>query len=412
LPNLSIMNNIKPRFLLDISYIPFDWFKKWENLAALGFAIVLLVLHLSTINLVRWGLIFDESFYVRESWGIVQGEEMNIEVFHPEHPPLAKLFIALGLCIFGLEPIGWRLPSVVFGVVAIVLFYLICQKLTTNRFIPLIATFVFAFENDSFVMSSIAMLDVYGLTFLLGSLLLYLHKKYALSGVILALAVLAKMSMVFGGGIIVLHWLLTRRTDQLRDILRFLIAAPLSFIFLLPLLNWVALGYFEYPWESIRFMLEFHTYGTFAEVPNESGMASRPWEWILSPETYVIWPDPLYRSGASWTLWALIVPSMCYVLYQTVRRRWDSFCLFSFLWFACTYFSWVIFYLITDRVMFRFYFYPSIGAICLALGFLIWKLLEIAGKRESKLAQYVIIVPVITWMVAHFVIFWVMSPMT
>ena len=37
---------------------------------------------------------------------------------NPEHPPLAKELIAVGIAVFGDRPLGWRLPSALFDTFA------------------------------------------------------------------------------------------------------------------------------------------------------------------------------------------------------------------------------------------------------------------------------------------------------
>lgn len=377
-----------------------DWFKQRENILALSIALIVLVLHLIIIEQVD-KVMFDENHYVPEAKAIIDREELD----NLEHPPLGKLFIAAGIDIFGDNPFGWRIFSVLFGMAAIILFYLICQKLTANKYIPLIATFIFAFENQSFVQSSMAMLDVYSLTFMLASFWLYLRGNYALSGIALALATLAKLSGVFGGFIIVGHWLFTRR-DKLWDTLGFLVAAPVVFFALMFLLDYVAMGKFVYPWERIEFMQDQLASLTFSNTDHEA--LSHPWEWITSTKTQWFWYDPTYQSNPNWNLWVFIIPAMCYALYGALKR--NSLCLFALLWVASTYLSLIAMDFITDRVMFRFYFYPTIGAICLIVGFVLYRIWVVSSKRENVMAKWALRVPVISFLITHLVLFILMSP--
>jgi len=344
---------------------------------------------------------FDENHYVPEAKSIIDREELD----NLEHPPLGKIFIAAGIDIFGDNPFGWRIFSVLFGVAAIILFYLICQKLTTNKYIPLIATFIFAFENQSFIQSSMAMLDVYSLTFMLVSFWLYLRGNYALSGVALALATLAKLSGVFGGFIIVGHWLFTRRY-KLWDTLGFLVCAPLAFFMLMPLLDYIAMAEWVFPWDRIEFMRDNLSTLTFSDTDHEA--LSRPWEWITSTRTQWFWYDPTYQSNPNWNLWVFIIPAICYALYGAIKR--NSLCLFTLLWFASTYLSWMAMYFINDRVMFRFYLYPTVGAICLIVGFVLYKIWALSSERESVITKWAIRVPVVSFLITHLVLFILMSP--
>src|SRR3989338_9255296 len=84
------------------------------------------------------------------------------------HPPLAKLIQALSIKIFGDVPLGWRLPSVIFGTAIIPATFILAYIL----FGPLVAIFasaVIAFETLTFVMSRITMNDVFLVFFVLVS---------------------------------------------------------------------------------------------------------------------------------------------------------------------------------------------------------------------------------------------------
>ena len=127
----------------------------------------------------------------------------------PEHPPLGQLIIASGIKCFGDNPFGWRFFSVLFGIAGVAIFYLICLSLQMKAKYAFIAAFLLSFENLSFVQSGIAMLDVFSLTFMLGSLWLYLHGRYNLAGISAGLATLVKLS-----GILVLLLIVLQRFRQ------------------------------------------------------------------------------------------------------------------------------------------------------------------------------------------------------
>jgi dolichyl-phosphate-mannose-protein mannosyltransferase len=124
----------------------------------------------------------------------------------PEHPPLSKLFIAAGIKIFGDNPWGWRVPSIVMGTVSTVLVYFICRRLLLSRLAANLAAFLFTFENLNFMMGSIAMLDVFFVTLMLAFFLLYLYRQYILSGVFIGISATAKLYAVMGALALFIHW--------------------------------------------------------------------------------------------------------------------------------------------------------------------------------------------------------------
>lgn len=117
-------------------------------------------------------VVFDEVHYVSDARTIITEHATN----RLEHPPLAKLIITAGMVIFGDNPFGWRIFSILFGVTNILLLYLICRRLKMSRLASNFAIFLVAFENLNFVQSSVAMLDVFSLTFMLLSFWLYLRE--------------------------------------------------------------------------------------------------------------------------------------------------------------------------------------------------------------------------------------------
>lgn len=304
------------------------------------------------------------------------------------------------------DPASWRIPSILFGTIAVMLFYLVCQKLTLHRYVPLIATFIFAFENMNFIQSSVAMLGVFALTPMLAAFLLFLHSRYFASGITLALGALGKLPGALGGGVTLAFWLLAKRRPK-RDFPKVLLVAPVAFIVLMPLLDWLATGQLLYPWDRLEFMRDQMSSLKFSNV--DDSRLHQPWEWIILPLRMAFWYHPDYDSAVSWTVWGLLIPAMIYALYEVIRNR-DRLCLFALLWIICTYFVWYPIYWITDRVMFIFYFYPTVGAFCLILGLGIARLVTLAQRRRRKWVKWAILIFPAGWMIAHLVIFFWMGP--
>ena len=410
------------------------WFRKRENIVALLLVLIMLMLHLVVINRPR-DQICDAKYYVAEAnvileiagedispyyWAILHEEgsdsrEEYINEFYKGHGPVAKLCIAGGIKVFGDNPVGWRIFPILFGLVAIILIYLICQELTSKKWLPLIVTFIFAFENMCFVMSGIAMLDVFAFTLVLTSFLVYLRGRYVFAGTILALAVLTKETAAFGCGVILLHWFLTTRGTSNWGGVKFLIAVPVTYMMLSPLLDFIAVREIIYAWDRIGYLFS----GVNDAIPQwDSGTsqywvsrgAIHSWEWMMAPNSWIVWHNPTYQIQPSWTLWILIMPAMCYALYKAIRHNRSSFYLFSFIWFICVCLPFYVADLGFSKILYPYYFYPAVGAVCLVVGYAIDDLLSFAAKRNDIKVRWVLSAPVILWMVAHFVLFWVMSP--
>ncbi len=114
--------------------------------------------------------IVDEMVYVDGARNILHaGANTNLE----NHPPLAKLLIAAGIKLAGDNPAGWRLASTAFGALTIVGIFLWTYILLQDYALAVAASLLTIFNNFHFVMSRLAMLDVFYFTFVVWALLAF-----------------------------------------------------------------------------------------------------------------------------------------------------------------------------------------------------------------------------------------------
>lgn len=380
-------------------------FRRWQYSALCLLVLVMLVLHLSVIMQPDEPL-FDEIHYVSDARGILEGEGTE----RPEHPPLGKLFVVAGIKLFGDNPLGWRLIAVLFGITGTVLFYLICRRLNLSKRVSFLATFLVSLENLSFVQGGIAMLDVYSLTFALAAFWLYLRERYVMSGVVVALSALAKLNGALAIVVIVLHWFLADRKRP-RRFLASMLSAPASFLLLMPLFDLAIWQKWLNPVEQIRNMLSLSA--TITHASSTTDIASRPWEWIFTyPEVMEVvpyWWTPPYTGIISPTIWALIIPVVIYITYKAIKGNTPV--LFPFAWFLGTYLIWIPLSLITDRVTYVYYFYHTVGAICIGLALALSRLLDIAEARETGKLRRSIRLGVPAYLLLHLITFIVLTPL-
>jgi len=349
-------------------------------------------------------LILDEKHYVGDARNIMERHE----VLRPEHPPLGKLFVVAGIRLFGDNPWGWRFFSVIFGTACIVLFYLLCRRLNMSRTAASIATFLLALENMTFVQASVAMLDVYYLTFMVASFLLYVNRKYIASGVAVGLSALAKLSGVLALPAMVIHWFFTQQGRSQRFALT-VVLAPLAFLGLMVLFDFAIVqrpSALVDPVHRTLTMLGLSGSLTFANTVHES--LSRPWEWLLSYKPMAYWFTPHYTGAISFSIWALIIPTFAYMVYKAVKGNEAG--LFGAAWFAGTYLVWIPISIITNRVSYIYYFYPTIGAICLGLGLGLSQLLSLYQERKSGKLKWTALAVVVFYLLIHAASFVILSP--
>lgn len=124
-------------------------------------------------------LVFDETFYVKDSWTLFNNGyestwpdkadarfaagQANIFGSDPSfvvHPPLGKWLIALGMAFYGADSSwGWRIVTALIGVLAVALLMLIARRLFGSTLLAVIAGFLFAIDGHAIVMSRVALLD-------------------------------------------------------------------------------------------------------------------------------------------------------------------------------------------------------------------------------------------------------------
>lgn len=127
------------------------------------------------------GVVFDETYYVPDAYGILRhGVEINhvhdantllargsthillgTQGEYVAHPPLGKIMIAAGEWLFGLTPFGWRFATALIGTVAILMIARIARRMTGSTSIGCAAGLLLALDGLEFVLSRTAILDIF-----------------------------------------------------------------------------------------------------------------------------------------------------------------------------------------------------------------------------------------------------------
>jgi dolichyl-phosphate-mannose-protein mannosyltransferase len=139
-------------------------------------------------------LIFDETYYAKDAWSIVNhGVELTLvgnanaiiaaghgTIFascdgtpacgeYVVQPEVGKLLIAAGEWLFGLNSFGWRFFSAVFGSLAILLICRIARRLTRSTLLGCVAGLLMALDGLEFVLSRTGILDIFLMFFVLAA---------------------------------------------------------------------------------------------------------------------------------------------------------------------------------------------------------------------------------------------------
>lgn len=354
------------------------WFQEKDYRIIVSIALLALALHLFIIPYAK-APIFDEGVYIPEAKAILNGGTVHLDQF-----ALGKLLIASGIKIFGDNPWGWRLPSTVFAVASIIIFYLVCRKLA-GKATAFFSVFVLTFESLIFNYSSLAMVEVFIFAFMLLSFLFYLKDRYVLSGISLALSGLVKLTGLLGILVILGHWLIVKRAKSPKNVALLMISAFALFFLLMPILDFAETRQWLNPFDRVLFVLQYHeAKSTWASLHgNFLATESPPWKWVFSP-TGFHWSYPYFNSLISTTVWIMIIPSIGYTAYEFLRKR-SSFSLFVLLWFGVFFFFWMSIALIMQRVTYHYYVYPSLLAVCAAIGFALSEFWRKASHSKYRL---------------------------
>lgn len=116
---------------------------------------------------------FDETHYVPAARDFLEPNKIDRNYIHP---PLAKHIMAGFMTVFGDNSIGWRSGSVFFGILMIIIMYLLGLAMFRNRFGAVMSASLLGIEFLHITQSRIATLDIYISAFILaGYYFIYLY---------------------------------------------------------------------------------------------------------------------------------------------------------------------------------------------------------------------------------------------
>lgn len=129
---------------------------------------------------------FDETYYAKDAWGLlnrgfvqnyqdqVDGKEINDAILSGRtqgiwddgasmevHPEVGKWMIALGEKAFGMDPFGWRISAAVVGSLMVLVLCRLARRLTGSTLLGCMAGLLMAFDGLHFVLSRLALLDIF-----------------------------------------------------------------------------------------------------------------------------------------------------------------------------------------------------------------------------------------------------------
>ncbi|NNG18263.1 phospholipid carrier-dependent glycosyltransferase [Naumannella sp. ID2617S] len=146
-----------------------------------GMSITLIAFVLRMVDLGRpAGMVFDEIYYAKDGYALITtgfehdwAEGADQQVLRGDfsgmkesgsfivHPPLGKYLIALGIKAFGFNAFGFRIAAVFFGCALLTVVFFLTRRLARSTLIGGIAALLLSLDGLHFVMSRIALLDIF-----------------------------------------------------------------------------------------------------------------------------------------------------------------------------------------------------------------------------------------------------------
>jgi len=264
------------------------------------------------------------------------------------------------------------------GVLSIYLVYYLGVLLFKKNTVALLSALIFSIDGLNFVQSRTGMLDIYLVTFCLLSFVFFIKNKFSISAIFLGMALANKWTAVYLLGLFILLLIKYRLPIK---ILNFLVIPPVIYLLI-----------------YLPFFLTGHTLNQFLQLINQQwwyhthlkathDYASYWWSWPLN--LYPVWYFVDYQKDKIANIFAFGNPVVFWggtiAILLTVRdylkRRSGSLLLvlagFFFLWLP-----WAI----SPRLMFIYYFSPSVPFLSLALGY------QLSLGLEKKKSQLMIII--------------------
>ena len=125
--------------------------------------------------------LFDETYYAKDAWSLLEhgyttgyvddanekilgGRLTGLFTDSPSmivHPEAGKWLIALGEHTFGMDPFGWRVASAVVGTLMVLVMVRLVRRMTGSTLLGCVAGLLLCFDGLQFVMSRLALLDIF-----------------------------------------------------------------------------------------------------------------------------------------------------------------------------------------------------------------------------------------------------------
>ena len=347
-------------------------------------------------------VIFDESYYVNAARVMLgrdlapgspyEGSTPGLDPNSP-HPPLGKALMALSIGALGDGGIGWRAPSVIAGMVALLALYGIVRAAGESAWLAILAVGLFAFDNLALVHARIGTLDMMFLAPILFGAWLAIRSRWLLAGVACAIGTLVKLTGVFGLLAILILQFVTladvwRRNGRigLADLrptgllVSAYLAVAIGGLWLLDL----SFSSYRDPWSHLQHILAVGA--SIQTVGGPQGIASDPWQWLVNDVQI-----NYMRVAVDTTVNGVVVASRASIDFRGAMnpvligaapmafgfavwlawRRGSRLAAWCIAWAGANYLPYYALVLLGHRVTYLYYFLPVVPALAVAVALLL-----------------------------------------
>ncbi len=349
------------------------------------------------------GTYFDEIYHARTAYEFLH----RLSVYEWTHPPLGKIFISLGIKIFGMTPFGWRIAGTLFGIFMLPLMYIFTKKMFGITWLSVCGTLTFAFDFMHFTQSRIATIDVY-VTFFILLMYLFMYKYYTMSfydtplkktfvplglcGISFGLACACKWTGIYAGAGAAVIFFITLAERYFEKKPEFKNYAVKTILFCI--LFFVIIPMFIYTVSYIPFLRSNHE-GFYGIIQNQIDMLTYHGKTVVSSEhayssPWYQWPiiyRPIwYFSGTNGgfsedisamgnpLVWWLGIVSFIYCLIKAKNDRTARF-------LAIAYLAQLLPWVFVTRTTFIYHYFPCVPFAVLMNMYLIYKNSNVRTKK-------------------------------
>ncbi len=334
---------------------------------------------------------FDEIYHARTAYEHVH----RIEPYENTHPPLGKIFIALGTLVFGMNAFGWRIPGMLFGTAMIPVTYVFARRLFGRTKWAFLAAFLMTFDFMHFAQTRIATIDSFVVLFimLMYYYMLRFHQAESwreevlsllFSGVFFGLACASKWIGIYGGAglalffFLALYWKVKGRRGEegsVGYVVRVLLLCILFFI-LIPagiyFLSYIPFMMVPGPGHGIVdvFRAQLHMLRYHEGVTDPHPFASPWWSWPLVGKPVWFYMGTDLKEGMMSSIvtmgnpliWWAGIPAVAYAAYIAWKRR-DQAMGMVFIALAFQYLPWAL----ISRPLFIYHFFSSVPFVIFSI---------------------------------------------